>query len=178
MLVGTHLGNVRDERIESDSRAPARGGPGPAAHDHLPWRDDCRTRPILYVKRQSSPMVALRLALPSISPLRIELLVLTVLGYPPQSCRSRDLAGSVAGTIGLESGPAGPAIADPGWLASVRGSVAIATNEPFSNWPNTFTDPRLCAAIVDRVTFGGHIIETGTSSHRLAHTRATRKANP
>lgn len=35
-----------------------------------------------------------------------------------------------------------------------------------------FTDPRLCAAIVDRLTFGGTIIETGTDSCRLAHTRA------
>jgi DNA replication protein DnaC len=53
-----------------------------------------------------------------------------------------------------------------------RASVAIATNEPFSSWPNTFTDPRLCAAIVDRLTFDGHIIETGSTSYRLAHTRA------
>ncbi len=41
----------------------------------------------------------------------------------------------------------------------------------------TFTDPRLCAAIIDRLTFGGHIIETGTDSYRLAHTRAG-KADP
>jgi len=34
------------------------------------------------------------------------------------------------------------------------------------------TDPRLCAAIVDRLTFGGNIIETGTDSYRLAQTRA------
>jgi hypothetical protein len=33
-------------------------------------------------------------------------------------------------------------------------------------------DPRLCAAIVDRLTFGGNIIETGTESYRLAHTKA------
>lgn len=39
-------------------------------------------------------------------------------------------------------------------------------------WTKTFTDPRLCAAIVDRLTFGGNIIETGTDSFRLAHTRA------
>jgi hypothetical protein len=32
------------------------------------------------------------------------------------------------------------------------------------------TDPRLCAAIVDRLTFNGAIIETGTESYRLAHT--------
>ena len=44
-------------------------------------------------------------------------------------------------------------------------------------WPKTFTDPRLCAAIVDRLTFGGHIIETGTTSYRLAHTRAHRAAS-
>lgn len=39
-------------------------------------------------------------------------------------------------------------------------------------WTKTFTDPRLCAAIVDRLTFNGTIIETGTDSYRLATTRA------
>jgi len=56
-------------------------------------------------------------------------------------------------------------------------SVAIASNESFSGWTKTFTDPRLCAAIVDRLTFAGNIIETGTSSYRLAHARATRAAS-
>jgi DNA replication protein DnaC len=49
--------------------------------------------------------------------------------------------------------------------------VALATNESFSGWTKTFTDPRLCAAIVDRLTFKGTIIETGTDSYRLAHTK-------
>ncbi|CAL9677173.1 IS21 family transposase ISLxx3 [Streptomyces sp. enrichment culture] len=53
-----------------------------------------------------------------------------------------------------------------------KNSVAIASNESFSGWTKTFTDPRLCAAIVDRLTFGGTIIETGTDSYRLATTRA------
>ncbi len=53
-------------------------------------------------------------------------------------------------------------------------SVAIASNESFSGWTTTFTDPRLCAAIVDRLTFAGNIIETGTVSFRLAHARAQR----
>jgi hypothetical protein len=35
---------------------------------------------------------------------------------------------------------------------------------------------RLCAAIVDRLTFNGQIIETGTTSYRLAHARASRSA--
>ncbi len=50
-------------------------------------------------------------------------------------------------------------------------SVAIASNESFSGWTKTFTDPRLCAAIVDRLTFNGTILETGTDSYRLAHTQ-------
>jgi len=49
-----------------------------------------------------------------------------------------------------------------------KASVAIASNESFSGWTKTFTDPRLCAAIVDRLTFGGTIIETGIDSYRLA----------
>ena len=46
------------------------------------------------------------------------------------------------------------------------------------SWTKTFTDPRLCAAIVDRYTFNGAIIETSTDSYRLAHTRAQQAAAP
>lgn len=56
-------------------------------------------------------------------------------------------------------------------LLEEKNSVAIASTESFSGWTKTFTDPRLCAAIVDRLTFGGNIIETGTDSYRLAKTR-------
>ncbi|WP_410625724.1 ATP-binding protein [Amycolatopsis sp. cmx-8-4] len=47
----------------------------------------------------------------------------------------------------------------------------MASNESFAGWTKTFADPRLCAAIVDRLTFGGNIIETGTESYRLTHSR-------
>src|SRR5499433_1465829 len=50
-------------------------------------------------------------------------------------------------------------------------SIAIASNAAFSEWTATFTDPRLCAAIVDRLTFDAHIIETGSESYRLKTTR-------
>jgi DNA replication protein DnaC len=50
-------------------------------------------------------------------------------------------------------------------------AIAIASNESFSGWTKTFTGPRLCAAIVDRLTFGGTIIETGADSYRLTHIR-------
>ncbi len=52
----------------------------------------------------------------------------------------------------------------------VKNAIAIASNESFSGWTKTVTDPRLCAAIVDRLTFGGTIIETGADSYRVAHT--------
>jgi DNA replication protein DnaC len=53
-----------------------------------------------------------------------------------------------------------------------RASVAVASNAPFSEWTATFTDPRLAAAVVDRLTFNAHIIQTGSDSYRLRSTRA------
>ena len=58
-----------------------------------------------------------------------------------------------------------------------RASIAVASNAPFSEWGQTFTDPRLVAAVVDRLTFNAHILETGTVSYRLRSTRAA-KARP
>ena len=40
-------------------------------------------------------------------------------------------------------------------------------------WGTVFPDPRLVAAIVDRVTFNAHIIETGTKSYRLRTSKTT-----
>ena len=56
-----------------------------------------------------------------------------------------------------------------------RASIACASNAPFSEWGATFTDPRLAAAVVDRLTFRAHIIQTGTDSYRLRATRAAKK---
>ena len=43
---------------------------------------------------------------------------------------------------------------------------------------SVFPDPQLVAAIVDRLTFNAHILETGTESHRLrtSKTSTRRKA--
>lgn len=59
-----------------------------------------------------------------------------------------------------------------------RASVAVASNHPFSEWGQTFTDPRLAAAVVDRLTFHAHIIETGTDSYRLRTARAKKTTKP
>ncbi len=52
-----------------------------------------------------------------------------------------------------------------------RAAIATGTNLPFSEWGTVFPDPRLVAAIVDRVTFNAHILETGTQSYRLRTTK-------
>ncbi len=59
-----------------------------------------------------------------------------------------------------------------------RASIAVASNAAFSEWARTFADPRLCAAIVDRITFQANIIETGTDSYRLRTTKHTHKPGP
>lgn len=55
-----------------------------------------------------------------------------------------------------------------------KSSVALASNLPFSEWGKVVTDARLVAAIVDRMTFRAHIIETGTESFRLRTARRGR----
>jgi DNA replication protein DnaC len=54
-----------------------------------------------------------------------------------------------------------------------RASIGVGTNLPFSEWGSVFGDPRLVAAIVDRLTFNAHIIETGTQSYRLRTSKAS-----
>lgn len=57
-----------------------------------------------------------------------------------------------------------------------KSSIAVASNAPFSEWGKTFSDPRLVAAIVDRLTFNAIIVETGTASFRLAASQARKAA--
>lgn len=50
-------------------------------------------------------------------------------------------------------------------------------SDHLSGWTKTFTDPRLGAATVDRLTFNGTIIETGADFYRVAHTIAQQAAS-
>ncbi|MGD1095573.1 MAG: ATP-binding protein [Bryobacteraceae bacterium] len=53
-----------------------------------------------------------------------------------------------------------------------------ALNLPFSEWTTVFPNPRLCKALLDRVTDRAHIIETGTESFRFRRTMERRKKKP
>ncbi len=55
-----------------------------------------------------------------------------------------------------------------------RASIMCASNASFSEWGATFTDPRLAAAVVDRMTFRALIIETGSDSYRLRASRGAK----
>jgi len=58
-----------------------------------------------------------------------------------------------------------------------RAAIVVTTNLPFSEWTTVFPNPRLCKALLDRITDRAHIIETGTESFRFRRTVERRKKN-
>ena len=56
-----------------------------------------------------------------------------------------------------------------------RAAIIVTTNLPFSEWTTVFPNPRLCKALLDRITDRAHIIETGTESFRFKRTMEGRK---
>ena len=89
---------------------------------------------------------------------RIELIGIDELGYVPLAELGAELLFQV--------------IAD----RAERAAVIITTNLPFSEWGQVFPNPRLCQALVDRLTDRAHIIETGTESFRFRRTLAGRRS--
>ena len=56
-----------------------------------------------------------------------------------------------------------------------RAALIMTTNLPFSEWTQVFPNPRLCKALLDRITDRAHIIETGTESYRFRRTMEGRQ---
>ena len=56
-----------------------------------------------------------------------------------------------------------------------KAALIVTTNLPFAEWTTVFPNPRLCKALLDRVTDRAHIIETGTESFRFKRTMERRK---
>jgi DNA replication protein DnaC len=83
---------------------------------------------------------------------RIDLVVLDELAYVPLSATEAELLFQVLDQR-AEVSP-----------------IVVTTNLPFSEWTSVFPEPRLCKAIVDRLTFNAHIVETGTESWRFRKT--------
>ena len=57
-----------------------------------------------------------------------------------------------------------------------KAAVIVTTNLPFSEWSQVIPNPRLCKALIDRLTDRSHIITTGKESYRFRRTTAQRKS--
>ena len=90
---------------------------------------------------------------------RYELIVIDELGYVPLAEVGAELLFQV--------------IAD----RAEKAAVIVTTNLPFSEWPQVFPSPRLCKAMLDRLTDRAHILETGSESFRFRRTIASRQKN-
>jgi DNA replication protein DnaC len=55
-----------------------------------------------------------------------------------------------------------------------KAAVILTTNLPFSEWTQVIPNPRLCKALIDRITDRAHLIDTGTESYRFRRTAAKR----
>ncbi len=55
-------------------------------------------------------------------------------------------------------------------------ALIVTTNLPFSEWTTVFPNPRLCKALLDRVTDPAHIIETETGAFRFGRTMSVEKS--
>jgi DNA replication protein DnaC len=56
-----------------------------------------------------------------------------------------------------------------------RAAVIVTTNLPFSEWGQVIPNPRLCKALIDRLTDRAHIITTGEDSYRFRRSVARQK---
>ena len=83
---------------------------------------------------------------------RVELIVIDELGYVPLAEVAAELLFQV--------------IAE----RAEKAAIIVTTNLPFSEWPQVFTNTRLCKAVLDRLTDQAHIIETGSESYRFRRT--------
>jgi DNA replication protein DnaC len=91
---------------------------------------------------------------------RLDLLVLDELGYLPLAKADAELLFQVLSE------------------RHEQRALVLTTNLPFAEWTTVFPDPRLCRALIDRLTHRAHIIETGTDSVRLAEARQRPRRAP
>lgn len=83
---------------------------------------------------------------------KVELLILDELAYVPLAPAEAELVFQV-----LDE-------------RSELSALIVTTNLPFGEWTKVFPEQRLCKAVVDRLTFNAHIVETGNDSWRFKKT--------
>jgi DNA replication protein DnaC len=91
---------------------------------------------------------------------RVDLLVIDELGYLPLRPTDAELLFQVLSE------------------RTEQRAIVVTTNLPFSEWTSIFPEPRLCRAVVDRLTHRANIIETGRKSIRLEEALTRRPEGP
>lgn len=79
---------------------------------------------------------------------RYEVLIIDELGYLPLASHEAELFFQVLAE------------------RTERRAIVVTTNLPFSEFTKVFSDKRLCAAVLDRLTHNAHIIDTGQMTKR------------
>jgi DNA replication protein DnaC len=91
---------------------------------------------------------------------RIELICIDELGYVPLAETACELLFQVVAE------------------RAERAAVIVTTNLPFSQWGQVIPNPRLCKALIDRLTDRAHIVTTGEESYRFRRSSARQKETP
>ena len=91
---------------------------------------------------------------------RVELLIIDELGYLPLRKTDAELLFHVLSE------------------RTEKRPIVLTSNLPFSEWTGVFPDPRLCRAVIDRLTHRAHVIDTGRRSIRHQEALARGSAAP
>jgi DNA replication protein DnaC len=64
----------------------------------------------------------------------------------------------------------------PGHCRAEKAAVIVTTSLPFFEWSQVIANPRLCKALINRLTDQPHVITTGADPYRFRRTTAAQAA--
>ena len=95
----------------------------------------------------------------------------------PRGANNTSPAGSISAAAGLTGARSCQSWDGSEQTGAEKAAVIVTTNLPFAGWSQVIPNPRLCKALIDRLTDQAHIITTGADSYRFRRTTAQRRAS-